>query len=264
MKPFHKIYNCYCEQGIPAIPDSSVDLVITSPVYNVDLGNNKYNKNPYDLYKDNKDHKEYIQWLVEIFGLIYPKLKPGGRVCLNIGDGKNGRVPTHSDLIQELTKTLKYIPMQMIVWDKNQTSNRTAWGSYLSPSMPSLPMTFEYILIFSKESLRLPVRGETDLTKDEFVQWTNPIWRMKPETRQKQLGSVGAFPEELPKRCIKLFSWIGAVVLDPFAGSHTTGVMCKKLNRSYIGFEISKGYCEIGQRRIAEAKPDRRSKRRKA
>jgi site-specific DNA-methyltransferase (adenine-specific) len=98
-----------CEELIPQLKDNSIDLLITSPPYNVDLGSNKHNKTPYDMYNDNKDHKEYIKWLCNIFREVKPKMVSGGRVCINIGDGKNGQVPTHSDIIQFMSHELKYL-----------------------------------------------------------------------------------------------------------------------------------------------------------
>ena len=77
-----ELYNGDCLEVMKQIPDNSVNLIVTSPPYNVDLGNNKYNKNPYSLYKDNKEHKEYINWLKEIFFNLYPKLKKGGVLML--------------------------------------------------------------------------------------------------------------------------------------------------------------------------------------
>ena len=65
-----------------------VDAIITSPPYNVDLGNNKYNKNPYSLYNDNKEHHEYLDWLSLVFNKCYDMTKDGGRLCINIGDSK--------------------------------------------------------------------------------------------------------------------------------------------------------------------------------
>jgi len=112
-----------CFKTLHTIQDDSVHLVVTSPPYNVDLGNNKYNKNPYNLYNDNKDHKEYINWLKSIFFLIYMKLVKGGRVVINIGDGRNGGVPTSSDIIQFMVN-LTYIPMTHIIWEKSQVGNR--------------------------------------------------------------------------------------------------------------------------------------------
>ncbi|HHV27984.1 MAG TPA: site-specific DNA-methyltransferase [Tissierellia bacterium] len=250
---FNNIYNVPCEEGINLLEENSVDLVVTSPPYNVDLGNNKYNKNPYDLYNDNKEHHEYISWLKEVFGNIYFKLKSGGRVCINVGDGKNGAIPTHSDIIQMMTKELNYIPMTIILWDKCQTSNRAAWGSWLSPSSPSFPRPFEYILVFAKENKKLQYKGDTDLTREEFIEYSNGLWKFAPETRQKKIGHPAMFPEELPKRLIKMFSWTDAVVLDPFAGAGTTLKVAKELGRKYIGFDISKEYCDITEKRLNEA-----------
>ena len=253
MLPINKIYSMDCLNGLRKMDDNTIDLVVTSPPYNVDLGNNKYNKNPYNLYNDNKEHQEYISWLKEIFSLVYLKLKSGGRVCINIGDSKNGAIPTHSDVIQMMCD-IGYIPMTNIIWNKNTTSNRASFGSYLSPSCPSFPRGFEFILVFAKENRKLQYKGETDLTKEEFVEWTNGLWTFAPETRQKKIGHPAMFPEELPKRLIKMFSWKGALVVDPFMGSGTTAIACINTNRNYIGFELDTGYFNIATERIENHK----------
>ena len=118
------LYNSKSEDTIPTIEDNSIDLIITSPPYNVNLGDNKYNKNPYNLYNDNKEHSDYIKWLKDMFESLYPKLKKGGRAVINIGDGKNGAIPSHSDIIQFMSHELNYIPMANIIWQKNTTGNR--------------------------------------------------------------------------------------------------------------------------------------------
>jgi len=239
-----------CRDGIALLVDESIDLVITSPPYNVNLGHNKYNKSPYDLYSDNIEHKQYIAWLKSIFVDIYRVLKPGGRVCINIGDGKNGAVPTSSDVMHFMTHELKYLPLTQIIWNKNQTSNRTAWGSFVSPSAPSFPSPFEHILVFAKDSRKLQHQGETDLTKNEFIAWSSRLWSFPPERKQRKIGHPAMFPEELPTRCMKIFSWVGATVLDPFMGSGTTAVAAIANNRNFIGFEISEEYCKISEERI--------------
>jgi len=251
MLKLNKLYNMDCLDGLRKMDDNTIDLVVTSPPYNVDLGNNKYNKNPYNLYNDNKEHQEYISWLKEIFSLVYLKLKSGGRVCINIGDGKNGSVPTHSDIIQ-IMKYIGYIPMTTIIWNKSQIGSRTAWGSFKSPSCPSFPTPFEYILVFAKDNKKLQWKGETDLTKEEFIDWSLALWTFAPETRQKKIGHPAMFPEELPKRLIKMFSWKGALVVDPCMGSGTTAIACINTNRNFIGFELDKHYCDIANKRISE------------
>jgi len=251
-----KLYNEESEKIIPLLDDNSIDLLITSPPYNVDLGNNKYYTNSYDLYNDNKDHKQYIKWLRDdIFKPITSKLKSGGRVCINIGDGKNGTVPTHSDIIQFMTKDLRYILMANIIWNKSQHGNRFAWGSFKSPSAPSFPNPFEYIMVFAKDSKKLQYKGETDITNREFINWSLGLWNLAPETQMNRIGHLAMFPINLPYRLIKMLSWKDATILDPFNGAGTTGVACHQLGRNYIGIEMSKKYCDITKHRIDNLRP---------
>jgi len=255
MKPIQitdnlQLYNGKAEDIIPYIDDNSIDLIITSPPYNVDLGNNKFNKDQYDVYNDNKSHIKYIAWLKDIFDELYSKLKSGGRCAINIGDGQNGRVPTHSDIIHFMTHDLSYIPMANIIWNKSQIGNRFAWGSWCSPSCPSFPKPFEYIMVFAKENIKLQETGETDLIPSEFNKWAFSIWNMTAETKMKEIGHPAAFPVELPYRLIKMLSWTNATILDPFNGSGTTGVACEMLGRKYIGIELSKKYCDLTEKRI--------------
>lgn len=253
MVELNTIYNEDCIKTIGRMDNNLLDLVVTSPPYNVDLGNNKYHKNPYDIYIDNKDHHEYINWLANIFKALYPKIKSGGRLCVNIGDGKNGAVPTSSDLLQKCVD-IGYIPMSHIIWNKFQVGPRTAWGSWKSPSSPSFPTPFEHMLVFCKDTNKLQWKGETDLLREEFIDWSLAMWKFAPETKQKQYGHNAMFPVELPVRCIKMFSWIGSVVYDPFMGAGTTAVACKLHNRNFIGSEISAAYCKTARERIRNGK----------
>lgn len=238
-----------CLELIPEIKDRSVDLVITSPPYNVNLGDNKYNKSPYDLYNDNKEHHKFIEDIGKVTQVFTDKLKIGSRVVINIGDGKNGSVPTSSDIIQVMVKQ-GYIPMTHIIWDKSQVGNRTSWGSWLSPSCPSFPTPFEHILVFGYKDKKIQYKGETDLERDEFIEWSLALWRFAPENKMKSFGHPAMFPEELPKRLIKMLSYKDAVVVDPFNGAGTTTLVSHKLGRRYIGFDLSSEYCSIAQNRI--------------
>ena len=250
-----KLYHNKSEDIIPILEDKSIDLVITSPPYNVDLGKNKFNDNPYDMYNDNLDHFEYIKWLKDdIFGPLYPKLKSGGRCVINIGDGKNGAVPTHSDIIHFMARELKYIPMANIIWNKSQIGNRFSWGSYMSPSCPSFPKPFEYIMVFAKDNTKLQIKGETDLIPKEFKEWAFSIWNIAPETKMKEIGHPAMFSINIPYRLIKMLSWKNATILDPFNGAGTTGVACKELDRKYIGIEMSEQYCDITVKRLNDTK----------
>ena len=240
-----------CEELIPQLPDESIDILITSPPYNVDLGDNKYNKTPYDLYKDNKDHKDFIMWLYEIFGLIKPKMVTGGRICINIGDGKNGQVPTHSDIIQFMTHELEYVLKATLIWNKSQVGNRTAWGSFASPSNPSFPTPFEYILIFCKEDqFKKGERENITITKEEFIRNSLALWQFAPESRMKKFGHPAMFPLELPFRLIQSLSYKGDVVLDIFSGVGTTCLAAAMLERLWIGFELSEKYAKRSRKRL--------------
>ncbi len=244
------LFNEDCLLALDKIKNSSVNLCITSPPYNVNLGTNKYNKFGYNEYNDNKEHQEYISWLKSIFSKIKNKLVSGGRICINIGDSKNGSIPTHSDIIQFMTKDLELLLLTTIIWNKNTVSNRAAWGSYMSPSCPSYPTPFEYILIFAKDNTKLQHNGKTDLLKDEFTKYAYALWNFKPVTNLKEREHPAAFPLELPYRLIKMNSYIGDTILDPFMGSGTTGEACNYLNRNFIGIELDKTYYKLAERNL--------------
>lgn len=243
------LYHDDCTHIINQLPDNSINLVVTSPPYNVHLGYNKYKKNGYNLYNDNKEHKDYINWLTSIFFDLYPKFVKGGRMAINVGDGKNGKVPTHSDLIQSLSQ--KYLLSSIIIWDKKQVGNRTSWGSFNSPSNVSYPTPFEFILLFAKQTFKLQHKGVSDLSKNEFVKWAYALWDFLPETKMKNFNHPAMFPEELPKRCIKMNSYVNDLVVDVFAGAGTTLLTAEKLNRRWIGVELDEHYCEIVKQRFA-------------
>ena len=239
-----------CLDLLKALPRHSVDLVLTSPPYNL--------SKDYDLYKDKKKYQDYLLWLTAVFKEIYRSLKDGGRCVIILGDHGNGRVPVHSDVLQ-LMKNLRYMNMGTIIWDKEHVSNRQGWGSFCSPSAPSFPTPFEYILVFAKKSRKLLVRGETDLTKEEFIKGSLALWTF-PIRAYAESGAMiesqehpAPFPLILAERCIKMLSWVGATVLDPFMGTGTTIVACKKLGRHYMGFDLSPEYCKTAETRLEAA-----------
>jgi len=236
----NKLFNIGCEEGIPNLDDNTVNLVVTSPPYNLE-NVSIHSHIEYNTYKDNKDYTEYIKWLAEIFHSLKPKLTDDGRVCINIADPKNGAIPTHWHVMDFMFKS-GYGYFTTIIWNKSQIGRRTAWGSFMSPSCPSFPTPFEYILVFYKSSRKLTHKREPDIEKQEFIDWSLPTWNFIEENRMKKLGHPAMFPEELPKRLIKLFSYPGDVVLDPFSGLATTCKVAKDLGRQYIGFEIDELY----------------------
>jgi len=253
MVELNKIYVEDCLLTLDRMEDNYLDLTVTSPPYNVDLGvSNKKNETPYDLYNDNKEHKEYISWLKDIFTKVYHKTKVGGKCVINIGSGANGKIPTNAHIVNFMEE-IGWLTMSQIIWDKkNVGGSRTAWGSFNSPSCPSFPTPFEYILIFAKDEYKIQWKGETDLEKDEFIKWSLAMWTFPGASKAKSGGHPAPFPEELPKRCIKMLTWKDSIVYDPFIGSGTTALACKHNGRYYIGSEISEEYVKIAESRLDE------------
>lgn len=237
-----------CIEEMRKMTDGSVHCIITSPPYNVDLGNNKYKKDGYQIHKDNMPYSEYLTWMAKVFAECYRVLSPDGRLCINIGDGKNGKISTHSDFIQ-ICKEIGYLPLTTIIWNKNNTSNRCAWGSYLSAKAPSFPRPFEYVIVFSKTPGLLR-EGKTTISREEWIEFTNGLWTFAPEKEQKKLGHPAMFPVELPYRLIQMLTYENDIILDPFMGVGTTGVACVKTNRQFIGIELDKAYVDSAEKRI--------------
>ena len=255
MTTYCQIHNEDCLIGVPKIQDKSIDLIVTSPPYNCNLGNNKYHHLTYDIYKDDKTHEEYLNWLCEIFFQFKKKLKVGGRVAINIVDTYGGKIPIVNDICHFMTHILGYLPMGNIIWNKNNIQSRCSWGSWQSPSCPSLLFSYEYILLFANENRKIQYKGETDLSKEEFLKYVNSLWTIAPEGRsKKKFNHPAAFPVELPKRLIKLLTWKDSLIVDPFMGVGSTAVASKELGRNFIGFEISPEYCETAKRRILDVR----------
>ena len=249
----NKVFNTKWEDTLPLIPDNSIDIIITSPPYNVSLGDNKFKKDKYDDYEDNMPYDEYLDWMGEFFKECYRTLKSGGRIAVNIGDRKQSKEVTHVDFIVRM-REIGFLMLCPIVWHKKQIGNRTAWGSYRSPSMPCFPTPFEYIIVMCKESLRH--EGDSDkitVSAKDFQTNANALWEFLPETRMMELyGHPAMFPEELPRRLIQQLTYADDIVLDPFNGVGTTCVVAKKLKRKYIGIEMSKKYYEASLKRLGE------------
>lgn len=268
---YSKLVNAKWEDGMQTVPSKSVDLIVTSPPYNVNLGNNKHKKDKYESYDDNMPYDDYLAWIKKLFTECNRVLKVGGRLCVNIGDGANGSVPTHADFTymlmhlfdSEQGKNLldsflsDYAPFQMmttIVWNKNQIGSSTAWGSFKSPSQPSFPTQFEFIIVVGKGILKH--EGDKDkisISKEDFITNSRALWTFPPETQMmKKYNHPAMFPEELPKRLIDHLTYEGDIVLDPFSGAGTTCAVAKKMKRHYIGFEMSKFYHDEAVERLSE------------
>jgi DNA modification methylase len=229
--------------ALRAIEDNSVDLVLTSPPYNFDMN--------YDEHNDKSESSDYLSTLTTIFGECIRVLKVGGRLIINIQPNYKEYYPTHHSITAAMIEK-GLIWRGEIVWLKNNLKKLTAWGSWKSPSCPYLSYPFEFIEVFSKETLKhIGDKENIDITKEEFIECVNGHWSIAPETRMKKFNHPAMFPEELVKRCIKLFSYKNDLVLDPFNGAGTTTFVANLLERRYIGIDISETYCEIAKERIS-------------
>ncbi|MCS6987905.1 MAG: site-specific DNA-methyltransferase [Chloroherpetonaceae bacterium] len=220
-----------------------IDLIVTSPPYNVGID---YNSNDDDLAYD--DYLAFSrQWLAN----CYAWSNPQARLAMNVPLDKNkgGARSVGSDLTR-IAQEVGWKYQFTIVWNEGNISRRTAWGSWMSASAPTVIAPVELIVVLYKEQWKKTNGSRrSDITRDEFMAWTNGLWTFNGESA-KRVGHPAPFPKELPYRCIKLFSYVGDVVFDPFVGSGTTLIVAQNLNRVAIGVEIDPTYCEIAKRRI--------------
>lgn len=233
------------ESVLSSLPDASVDLVITSPPYNF---GHSYAHDPHD---DTLEWNDYFKKLEAIWRECYRVLIPGGRIAVNVQPLFSDYIPTHHIISRQLQEC-GFLWKAEVLWEKNNYNAKyTAWGSWKSPSMPYLKYTWEFIEIFDKETHKKSGKKECiDITDEEFKEWVIGRWSFPPELKMKDFGHPAMFPEELPKRLMKLFSYQGDIVLDPFNGVGTTTLVAWRLKRRFIGIDISSQYCREAYRRI--------------
>ncbi|OPY39024.1 MAG: Modification methylase MjaI [Methanoregula sp. PtaU1.Bin051] len=241
----NRIFCGDAETILSRMPGESVDLVITSPPYN--FGHSYASDPKNDTYEWN----EYFKKLFGVWSECARVLKPGGRIAVNVQPLFSDYVPTHHIISAQL-RQLGLLWKAEFLWEKNNYNAKyTAWGSWKSPSMPYIKYTWEYIEVFDKETHRKAGRREDiDITAEEFKEWVIGRWTFPPEIRMKDHNHPAMFPEELPRRLIKLFSYRNDIVLDPFNGAGTTTLAALKQQRRYIGIDISRQYCESAFRRL--------------
>lgn len=222
----------------------TLDLIITSPPYNVGID---YNSN-----EDSNDYKDYLKFTEQYLKNCYLWAKDTARFCLNIPLDKNkgGQQSVGAD-ITNLAKKVGWKYHSTIVWNEGNISRRTAWGSWLSASAPYVIAPVELILVLYKNEWKKKRKGQSDTDKEEFMTWTNGLWSFNGESK-KRIGHPAPFPRELPKRCIKLFSFVGDVVCDPFSGSGTTMIESRLNARKFIGIELDSKYCELSKNRFLQ------------
>ncbi|MCL1794950.1 MAG: site-specific DNA-methyltransferase, partial [Oscillospiraceae bacterium] len=239
------------------IADKSVHLVITSPPY--------WQLKDYGEENQIGFHQSYEQYINNL-NLVWQEccrvLHDGCRMCINIGDqfarsvyyGRYKVIPIRTEIIR-FCETLGMDYMGAVIWQKETTMNTTGGGSVMGsfpyPRNGILKIDYEFILIFKKlgnpPDVGADAKKMSAMTKEEWNTYFSSHWSFCGARQDKHMA---VFPEELPSRIIKMFSFVGETVLDPFLGSGTTSLAAKNLCRNSIGYEINPDYIEICKEKI--------------
>lgn len=231
------------------VADDSVDLVVTSP--------------PYWTIKDygvegqigyGQTLHRYLRGLHGVWRECFRVVRPGRRCCINVGDqfargnifGRYRVIPLHAEIIAQC-EDIGFDYMGSIIWRKkttmNTTGGATVMGSYPHPPNGLVEIDHEYIMLFRKpgrgETIPREIRERSALTKEEWKQYFSGHWSFGGA---RQTGHEAVFPEELPRRLIRMFSCVDDVVLDPFLGSGTTVRVALELGRNAVGYEINESF----------------------
>ena len=239
------------------VDEKTVHLIITSPPYwqLKDYGSA-------DQIGFNDSYEDYINNLNLVWAECHRVLHDGCRLCINIGDqfarsvyyGRYKVIPIRTEIIK-FCETLGFDYMGAIIWQKpttmNTTGGATVMGSFPYPRNGIIKIDYEFILIFKKPGdspkVSKEIKEHSKLSKEEWNEYFSGHWNFNGE---KQIQHLAMFPEELPKRLIKMFSFVGDTVLDPFLGSGTTILAAKNLNRNSVGYEINSEFLPIIKEKV--------------
>jgi len=241
--------------------------IVTSPPYNANF---YYGKG----FDDHKPYDEYLKGLLDRFSYYERLLREGGRVIYVVGNNvKNPARETGEDYnyylaadlahgVKEVAPSLKLF--NRIVWDKGgsgRCTTNTSYGTFRSPECPLTRSCSETILVWAKNQDVLPnIEGtEPDISGKEFLEWSWSVWTVAPYSKSQNPHPC-AFPPRLVERLIKFYTWPNDLILDPYAGAHTTCEICKKFGRRYTGIELNSNYCQYGKEQVEVAKAVKPSK----
>jgi site-specific DNA-methyltransferase (adenine-specific) len=264
----NKIINGDCIEVMKTMPESTVDLIVTSPPYGVGI--------EYDTHNDDVDFEEYKifskEWLTE----AYRVLKDDGRIALNIPyeinrQDKGGRIFMVAELWSIMQKIgYKFYGLVDLNENSPHRSKTTAWGSWMSPSAPYIYNPKECVILAYKKNHIKKVKGESqwksdivdlqqedgtvkkktvyqDEDKKEFMELVYGQWDYFADTKQM---TKATFSMDIPMKAIKILTYKNDLVLDPFCGSGTSVAAAEILHRRWVGIELSPNYCEVARQRV--------------
>jgi len=246
------------------MPEGWVDLIVTSPPYNVGI--------QYDVHNDEIVMDEYWEWSEKWLTEAYRLLKDDGRMAINIPyevnvQARGGRVFFASELYQVMKKVgFKFYGIVDLEEDSPHRSKTTAWGSWMSPSAPYIYNPKECVILAYKKNHIKKIKGEpqwkgepylteegknkvaySEQDKKEFMELVFGQWKYFADTRSL---TKATFSMDIPEKAIKILSYRNDIVLDPFNGSGTSCVAAVVHDRRWVGIELSENYCEIAKQRI--------------
>lgn len=270
---YYKSATSMCE-----VADNSIDLIITSPPY---FNIKDYSKDGYQLEQHSVTNandlgayatfKEYIDALLIVWKECERVLKPNGKLCINVPlmPMLKKNLSTHynrdifdiqSSIQNSILSGTGLFLLDIYIWNRTNSSKKLMFGSYPYPRNFYAQNTTEFITVYVKDGkpqyTPKSIKDKSALSQEEWLLYTKQIWDIPiPNKNDLAFGKHSAImPEEIPYRCIKLYSCIDDVILDPFAGSGTTLRVAKQLGRNYLGYELYENYKDIIDKKLNTVK----------
>ena len=263
-----KIINGDCIEVMKTFPESSIDLLVTSPPYNVNIS--------YDVHKDDLPMEEYYEWSKDWLREAFRVLKDDGRIAVNVPNELNvqergGRILFVAEFWMMMKEVgFKFSGLVDLTEDSPHRVRQTAWGSWMSASAPYVYNPKECIILAYKKTSKKLSKGVSqwlgtptevitedgkvknkmvyqDEDKKEFMNLVFGRWEYFADTRSL---TKATFSMDIPAKAIKILSYKNDIVLDPFMGSGTSAFAAELLDRRWIGIELSPDYTEIARKRV--------------
>ncbi len=261
-------------ENMDEIQDNSIQLIITSPAYfNIkDYSKDGYQETQHSEIIDGDignyaQYDDYINRMLLVWKECERILKPNGKLVINtpLMPMLKSEMNTHhnrdifnisSDIENSIKRNTNLFLMDVYIWNRTNPTKKLMFGSYPYPPNFYAQNTSEFITVFVKDGVpkKIPkeIKEKSKLTQEEWIKLTEQIWNIPVRGKgDKAFGKHSAImPEEIPRRCIKLYSFVGDIILDPFCGSGTTLKVAKELNRNYVGYELYENYREVIEEKL--------------